>query len=391
MTATPAPVVDADGHILEPPDLWEQYLEPEYRDRAIRVEYDENGLEILIFDDQIVELHRGTMGALGGVTAEDPEEKLALLTPGQRTYRDGWAPGSNDPDERLLVMDRDGFDISLLYPTIGLYWEGWIQEPALATAYARAYNRWIADFCKTDPKRLKGAAHLSLLDPEGACIEAARARADGCIGVMLSPDPIARNGRMLSDPSFDRFWAVLQDLDMPMSFHVVARPPEQRLLEDWAGPGSRQQAIDPGLSMMKATFISLNVMAAFTQMVTVGVFEKFPRLKCGVLEAGATWIVAWLDRMDAKFKLSQGASPIKLLPSEYFYRQCVVSADPDERMIADCVRLLGADYFIWASDYPHIDASLNVLTELRQNIQSLSEDERSKVLGGTAINFYKLT
>jgi len=79
-----------------------------------------------------------------------------------------------------------------------------------------------------------------------------------------------------------------------------------------------------------------------------------------------------------------------MLPSEYFFRQCVVSADPDETMTPDCVRRLGADYFIWASDYPHIDASMGVVRELRERLAPLSEDARRKVLGLNAQRFYRL-
>jgi hypothetical protein len=38
LTPFPYPgAIDADGHILEPPDLWEKYIEPQYRDRTIRL------------------------------------------------------------------------------------------------------------------------------------------------------------------------------------------------------------------------------------------------------------------------------------------------------------------------------------------------------------------
>jgi uncharacterized protein len=387
--APQSPVVDSDGHILEPPDLWQRYLEKQYLDRAIRFDHDEDGLEILLFDDQVVEIHRGTLGAMGGVQAENAEERLALMTPGQRTYEDGWAPGSNDPVERLKVMDGEGIDISILYPTIGIYWEGWVQDPELGTAYTRAYNRWVVDFCSTNSERLKAAAHITLLDPDAAVAEVRRARASGCVGVMLSPDPIARGGRTLNDPELDGFWSILQDLDMPFGFHVVTRPTEQNMLSimGWSGPGEYKPA---DMAVSTICFLSLNVMTAFTQMLSTGVFEKFPRLRCAVLETGATWISAWLDRMDSKYKTMKAISPMKLPASEYFYRQCVISADPDESTIADAVRHIGSDYFLWASDYPHIDASLNVLQELRYHIKELPDEDQAKVLGGTAAKFYDL-
>ncbi|MGH7963989.1 MAG: amidohydrolase family protein, partial [Candidatus Binatia bacterium] len=82
--------------------------------------------------------------------------------------------------------------------------------------------------------------------------------------------------------------------------------------------------------------------------------------------------------------------PIKMKPSEYFYRQCLVSADPDESATAKIVEHMGADYFIWASDYPHIDASFGVVKEMKERLASLPLADQRKVLGENAIRFYGL-
>ena len=85
-------VIDADGHVLEPADTWQKYIEPQYRDRAARIDHDENGWEVLMFDNKPVELVRGTLGSIGGV-GMDPEE---LSTPGRKTYADGCPRSSYD-------------------------------------------------------------------------------------------------------------------------------------------------------------------------------------------------------------------------------------------------------------------------------------------------------
>ena len=89
--------------------------------------------------------------------------------------------------------------------------------------------------------------------------------------------------------------------------------------------------------------------------------------------------------------MTEFLTPIKLKPSEYFYRQCVVSADPDETMTAQVVEHLGADYFIWASDYPHIDASFGVVKEMKERLAPLSLADQRKVLGENAVRFYQLS
>src|SRR6185295_14653627 len=109
--------VDADGHILEPPDLWETYLEPKYRDRALRFVPDENGLEKLEIGGARSRMSRkgfpSTLGAMG-----DPDLRAMQLDPG-RTYL-GEAPfGSMDPAQRLDVLDAEGIDAVVLYTTIG--------------------------------------------------------------------------------------------------------------------------------------------------------------------------------------------------------------------------------------------------------------------------------
>jgi uncharacterized protein len=224
-------------------------------------------------------------------------------------------------------------------------------------------------------------AHISLLDPEGAVEETIRARRDGCVGIFLSPDLAARGGRHFDDPLFARFWETAQDLEMPIAFHVVVR--DRQWFRQWLRR-------DPSDGLFGFAFLAIDVMAAFTQMLCAGMFERYPRLKCAVLEAGSNWIAAWLDRLDHKYRVLAHQTPIRMEPSAYFYRQCLISADPDESVTAQMVDHLGADYFIWASDYPHIDASFGVVRELKERLQPLSEETRRKVMGENAQRFYRL-
>ncbi len=131
-------------------------------------------------------------------------------------------------------------------------------------------------------------------------------------------------------------------------------------------------------------------MAAFTELLSLGILERFPTLKVSVLESGANWISAWLDRMDHKFEVMRNSSPLRMKPSEYFYRQCVVSADPDETLTGAVVAHMGDDFFVWASDYPHVDADYGVLEDIKKHISNLSEESQRKVLGTNALRFYGL-
>jgi predicted TIM-barrel fold metal-dependent hydrolase len=380
-TAEHVVTVDADGHVLEPRDTWQRYLEPAFRERAIRIERDADGVEVLLVDGRSHHALRGRLGALGGIGMDSAD----LMAVGQRSYEDGCPAGGYDPHARLRVMDAERIDVALLYPTIGIAWEGLVRDPELATAYCRAYNRWIVDFCSADRRRLVPIAHICLMDPDGAVEEVRRARKNGCAGVYLSPDPPSRGGRQFDDPSLVPFWQTVQELDMPVAFHVVART--DSMLKAWSSAHD-----DPaGGVVFGFAFLALDVMLAFTSMMTRGLFETYPRLRLAVLEAGSNWITAWLDRLDHKFEVMRPfSSSLKLLPSEYFKRQCVISAEPDESLTGPVVEHLGADYVVWASDYPHLDASFHVVETIRQHLAALPDESQRKVLGANTLRFYGL-
>ena len=211
--------VDADGHILEPPDLWETYLEPKYRDRALRIVKDEEGLEELEIAGKRSQMSRrgfpSTLGAMG-----DPDLKAMQLDP-ERTYLAEAPYGSMDPAERLKVLDAEGIDAVILYTTVGLLWEVEVEDPDLAQAYSRAYNRWICEFA-SHSDRLVPAAHISLSDPVAAAKELERAVGEGARSAYVAP--FTHDAKPLGHPDHDPVFAAAQDLDIPFAIHPTFEP-----------------------------------------------------------------------------------------------------------------------------------------------------------------------
>ena len=77
-----------------------------------------------------------------------------------------------------------------------------------------------------------------------------------------------------------------------------------------------------------------------------------------MLEVGCGWIGSFLDRMDAVYDtISAKGLPLSMPPSEYFRRQCFISGDPDETAAPHIIDQVGADCFMWATDYPHPDCT----------------------------------
>ena len=150
-------VIDADGHILEPLDLWDKYMDPKFRDGAPHLVKGEDGKDRLVIEERTVGDSRRGFGGIGGIGA-----RQGVVASDTMKYQEG-RPGGFDPHQRIPDMDADGIDAAFLYPSIGLF-AGSIQDPELAAATCRAYNRWLADYCKPYPDRLFGVAMLPMQD-----------------------------------------------------------------------------------------------------------------------------------------------------------------------------------------------------------------------------------
>src|SRR5258707_10614452 len=127
-------VIDADGHILEPLDLWDKYMDPKFRDGAPHLVKGEDGKDRLVIEERTVGDSRRGFGGIGGIGA-----RQGVVASDTMKYQEG-RPGGFDPHQRIPDMDADGIDAAFLYPSIGLF-TGSIQDPELAAATCRAYNR----------------------------------------------------------------------------------------------------------------------------------------------------------------------------------------------------------------------------------------------------------
>lgn len=395
---TEALVIDADGHILEPPNLWEEYLEAKYRPDAIRIRVGADGYEYLEVAGKRAKMtQQGQLGTLGGMGKQVEEarrhreefvnagkaEQLRYAKPKpEDTYLKGAAFGTMDMKERLQLLDKEGMAKALLYPTIGLLWECETMDPELSAAYCRAYNRWIADFCRDSGGRLVPIAHLSLGDPEEAARELERAAKDGCRGAFVAPFTISR--RPHGDLAHDRIFAIAQDHNLPFAIHPTVEPPAFGVHHRYDHFGWAAWYFD--------LFAGQGVMHAFASFFQLGVFDRFPRLNVVVLEAGAGWVGYFFDRADAIFTGTPIAQTVRLKekPSYYFKERCFISADPDERTIAAMMAHLGEDRFFWASDYPHPDHPGNYLEELRGMVKPMTESGRRGILGENVARAYNL-
>ena len=160
-----ATVVDGDSHFMEPLDLYERYIDLPFKDRAVRMSHDPaTARRALLVDNKPMKL-RDVEEVLGLLTAYGQKEAGRTLSNFDRyiAYNDEW----QDMDARVRFMDAEGIGVQVIYPSIGILWEGEVEDPLLAEALCRAYNRWAFDLVAGHRRRLFPAAHISMRDPRG--------------------------------------------------------------------------------------------------------------------------------------------------------------------------------------------------------------------------------
>ncbi len=369
-----ARIIDGDGHIVEPPDLWLRYMPSSYHERAPQIALNEDGIAVMKLEG---ELRRGAVRSAYASCV--PAGLMEALQSKQITF-DDVPSGGYDPHARIAVMDDEGIEAAFLYPSLALGL-GHLTDLDLAGACARAYNDWLADFCAPYPNRLYGVGLIPLQDVDASVQELHRAvHQKGMKAVFIRPNPY--NGRRLNDPAYDIFWQTAQELDCAVAIH--------------GSFNSRMPTV--GSDRYPDEFFQHMICHPFEQqmacmdLVCGGVLAKYPQLRVAFLEAGVGWLGYWLERMDGHFETMPAYVPwLKRKPSEYFLEQCFLSCDPDDTTITAMMEFGGKTTIIWGSDYPHFDCTFpGAVAELAENCSRLSEDQRAHVMGENTARLYNI-
>jgi len=372
-------VVDTDSHVMEPPDLWQNYLEPQYRDRAIHVRRNSEGIEELVVDNKV--LMTGRLASLGG----SEHDAGSLFMDPAVPYLEGCPKASYDTDARVAMLKDMGIDAGVVFPTIGILWDK-EDDPDLAMAYARAYNNWQWDFASPALNHIVPIAHVPLYDVDLALTELRRCLKLGFKGMFLAPEPVG--GKRPSHPDFDPLWQELVAADLPICIHLIVR--FDRIVNQ-AATAWWDSTKEP----MNTVFAfglggTMQLIPATAALICDGLFDRFPKLKVAIVESGAGYASYLMDRLDEKYDRFGNLVALKRRPSEYMRENFWFVMDPSERSIDAQCDLLGEDHFLWGSDYPHIDSHTDAIAEVHAALAPMSETRRNKVLGGNAAKLFKL-
>jgi predicted TIM-barrel fold metal-dependent hydrolase len=379
-------MLDADRHVLEPIEMWKEYLPPEYRDGA---PYHGTLRPQESLQQRVARL--GPKGLLPSMPLLMLDGQPALTRLSERAMVEvAWglsqrhmdpAAGAT-PMHHLRNMELSGLDAAFFYPTAASFLlriDG--MDAARAAAFARAYNDWLRDFCRSDPERLRGVGALSLHDPARMLAELERVAGYGWKAVVVPPNPVG--GRTLSHPDYEPFWSACERLSIAVAIHEGTHV---RLPTAGAERFSTRFALN-------ASSHPLEQMLALLTLIEGGVLERHPGLRVAFLEAGCGWVPYWLWRLDNAYQFMAGevAENVRLKPSEYFRRQCFVAIEPEEPGLPEVVRLLGPDNLLFGTDYPHADHGDDIVDHVMSLRAVLSEELLCKLLWDNPARFYGLS
>ena len=337
--------ISADCHldmIWLPPDLFTSQAPRALKDRMPFVTEGPKGKEW-------VANNGASFGLVGGVGSggrlyEPGKQHRADRMAEAGLYEDGLKgirrPG--DPDLRAKELDRDGVDAEVIYGVLAAAAK--LSDAEASAEMLRIYNDFIIDFCKHYPDRMIGLACLPFGDVEAAAKEVHRVAKMGVKGVELS---CSWDMQPMWHPSWNPLWQAINETQLPLHFHTFPS----------VDPKLRAQVKGESLLALRYSSICLFQMtlgSILTALVGAAVFERYPNFRVVFGESGIGWIPYVLDRMDYEYQDQYRDIKLKLLPSEYWRRQCRATFQFD-RIGTKLIEDMGVETLMWGSDYPHPD------------------------------------
>ncbi len=352
---------DADSHLMELADCLDPFLEAKYR-----ADYDAlPKLKAWPRDSAWVKEARAKQA--DAAFRAGAAENILLR-------RDYEALGSFLPEDRPRALDLLGFKSQLVFTTWCLGNFGLDDtNPALAYATAEAHNRMMAAFCSVD-RRFLPTAYVPLADFERAKGTAKAAIAGGAKALMVPS--ICPKGHSPSHVGFDPIWRMAEEAGLPIVFHVGG---EEKLNPDYFNNGLPKvkdfHGGEENFTSVSYMMIPHSVMLTLAAMIFDGVLDRFPKLKIGVIELGASWVPSWMRFMDAGVeafrKGEERLKKLSLKPSEFVRRQVRVTPYSHEDT-GWIIKNAGEEVCMFASDFPHVEGGRNPLKRFDDSVAGLS-------------------
>jgi predicted TIM-barrel fold metal-dependent hydrolase len=357
-----ARIISADSHVMEPRDLWQRTIGNQYGDHTPRIIREHNG-------------RQGTFFYTGRQVLKITESDLSA-------QKIGFQEAGYKPEIRVEFQKQAGVEREILNATLMLLiMQG--RQLNVVRAAARVFNDWLAEFCSHAPDRLVGVAMIPMDDPDWATEELARVRRKGLRGAIIHLIP-PEGCAPLRDPIYDRFWACAQDLDVPITLHIITgRVPDPLHFHT-----KEEQGESPG-TQIALMYEVMGVLA--NEFIFGGILDRFEKLKLICSEFEISWIPSFMwriDQMQEDFGVRLQLPKLRMKASEYM-RTRIWHGIIDDPFGAEAIPHIGVDRVLWGSDFPHVRSiGLDAESRLGNLFATLSKADRDKVVCGNVAALY---
>ena len=375
-------LISADGHVVEPPDMWTKYLPKQFHDRAPTLVKDEKGGDAW-------ELVPGTPPMpLGLVTNAGPFGKRYEDLEWYGSTYDSILRGSFEGKARVDEQDFDGVDAEILFPsqrTMGAFMAQ--SDDDFHLAGLEAYNTWMHDeFMAADPERLIGLAQMPGVDIQTSVKWLKNAKAAGYKGVIISAFP---SGNAELSAEDDAFWEAAEEEQMPIHIHSGLRQAGKRTAGDFQ-KAAASFGREIGLAEMGGAVGDAS--GFMSKFIYSGLHDRFPALQFVAVECGAGWIPHFLEHMDDHYWRNRTwtKTTLKMTPSEYFHRNWKATFIREPFAVATR-HWIGVDNLMWSTDYPHHRHDWPYSRRIvEESMGGVPDDERARMCCENARELYRL-
>jgi uncharacterized protein len=363
-------IISGDAHFAEPPDLFQTRLPPRLRERAPHAVRTPEG-EFWISGH----LRNPVGGSVGGYQA--PDFRTAIKAGYEGAPKSVW-----DPAARLKEQDRDTIAAEVLYSSWGLFLFGMDDDDLRAECFT-VFNDWAGEYCSDYPNRLKGVGLCDVTDPATAVRHLEQIKRLGLNGALIASSPVEERPYYLYD--YDPVWSAAAELGLPLTMHILTGAKGKGMLKYSATlPDGRPS---PETRVHYVTRVVVDLQASLAYMIASGVFDRHPNLRIVLAETDVGWWPHFIYRMDH----FSGVQGMQERPTRDYFKNNIYATVQFE---SDTLRLakeaVGADRFMWASDYPHMDCAYPEDRALVRTIlaSGFSDEDAAFIARDTAAALY---
>jgi predicted TIM-barrel fold metal-dependent hydrolase len=391
MTKLPFPVFDADNHLYETRDALTKYLPAKYKGAIDYV--DVRGRTKIVVRGQISNyIPNPTFDVVARPGAQ--EEYYRVGNPEGKSQREIFGepmkaiPAFREPAARLALMDEQGLQASLMFPTLAsLVEERMKDDPELIHAVVHALNEWLYETWQFNyENRIFTTPVISLPIVEKALEELEWVIERGAKAILVRPAPVPgyRGSRSFGLPEFDPFWKRVEETGLLVGMHSSDSGYEA-YTNDWLGTDAEFLPFKPQAFRMLASWRPIEDSVA--ALVCHGALTRFPNLKIAVIENGASWVEPLLKSLKNLYKKMPQDFPENPIDA---IRRCVYISPFWEEDYLELAELLGEDHVLFGSDYPHPEGLADPVAYAEDLAKYVPAEQIAKFMGGNLARLMNL-